>query len=305
VTWRNRDVISVLDFSRRDLEELFEVAKDMEKYAKGRVNLLTGKILALAFFEPSTRTRLSFEAAMKRLGGDVIGFGGPEGTSVEKGENFADTIRVLDSYANAIVVRHRIEGAAKFAAEIAESPVINAGDGSRNHPTQAFLDLYTMWRELETLDGLNVGILGDVRYARVVNSLIHALSMFDVRLYLISPPSLAPREEVLEFMRERGMKFSVHNDVGEVIDRLDVLYVVRIQKERFPDPLEYERVKGSYKVTRELVERRPRLIVLHPLPRVDEIDYEVDSLPNAKYFKQVSYGVPLRMALLYLVMGHE
>lgn len=287
----------MLDFERRDLEELFEVAKQMEKYAKSKVNLLEGKVLALAFFEPSTRTRLSFETAMKRLGGDVIGFWGPEGTSVEKGENFADTIRMLDSYANVIVVRHRIEGAAKFAAEIAESPVINAGDGSRNHPTQAMLDLYTMWRELETIDGLNIGILGDVRYARVVNSLIHALSMFDVSLYLISPPSLAPREEILEFMKEKGMKFSIHNDVYEVVDRLDVLYVVRIQKERFPDPLEYERVKGSYKVTKQLVERRgPKLIVLHPLPRVDEIDHEVDSLPNAKYFKQAFYGVPLRMA---------
>ncbi|MCG2892307.1 MAG: aspartate carbamoyltransferase [Vulcanisaeta sp.] len=304
--WLGRDVITVLDFTREDLEVLFTEALNMEKYAKSRLNILNGKVLALAFFEPSTRTRLSFETAMLRLGGSVIGFSGVEATSMAKGENLADTIRMLDAYADAIVIRHSIEGAAKFAAEIAASPVINAGDGSQNHPTQAMLDLYTIWREFGTIDGLSIGILGDLRYARVVNSLIQALSYYRVRLHLISPEPLKPRRELIEFMNSRGMVYDWTDDPYRVINDVDVLYVVRIQRERFPDPMEYERVRGTYKVDLKLIEKaKPQMVILHPLPRVDEIDFAVDNTHHAKYFKQASLGVPLRMALLKLILGGE
>ncbi len=306
MVWRGRDVITAMDFDRRDLEELFETAREMEAHAKSYREILRGKVLAVAFFEPSTRTRLSFETAMKRLGGEVIGFSGPEGTSVEKGETFTDTIRMLDSYADCIVVRHSAEGAAKLAAEIAEAPVINAGDGASNHPTQAMLDLYTVWRTFGKVDGLSIGIMGDIRHARTVNSLIQAASNFDVNLYLIAPEALYPRREVLDFMERRSVKYAIVSNVKEVIDKLDVLYVVRIQKERFLDPLEYERVKGSYKVTPELLSRgKQHLLVMHPLPRVDEIDPAVDSTPHAGYFKQAAWGIPLRMAILYLVLGEQ
>jgi len=302
--WFGKDVISARDFSREDLYELFEMAKYMEKFAKSRVDFLRGKVMAMAFFEPSTRTRLSFEVAMKRLGGDVIGFGSAEGTSVEKGETLADTIRMLDAYADVIVIRHKYEGAAKLAAEVAESPVVNGGDGAYNHPTQAMLDVYTIWREFGHVDGLNVGLMGDLRNARTINSLVETLANFNVRLYFISPEFLRPRAETVDYARDKGVKMSFHNNVEEVIHELDVLYVVRIQKERFLDPLEYERVKGSYRVTLELLKNAKRgLIVLHPLPRVDEIDHRIDSTPYAKYFAQAALGVPLRMALIYLILS--
>ncbi len=301
--WYLRDVISVLDFTREDIETLFVEALEMEKYAKAKLDILNGKIMALAFFEPSTRTRLSFETAMLRLGGKVIGFSGTEATSVAKGENLADTIRMLDAYADIIVIRHKVEGAAKYAAEIAEAPVINAGDGTQNHPTQAMLDLYTIWREFGRIDGLSIGILGDLKYARVVNSLIQALSLFDVKVYLISPEPLRPRPELVEFMESRGMRYMWVDNPYDVVGDLDVLYVVRIQRERIPDPLEYERVKGAYKVDLKLLEKaRPHLIILHPLPRVDEIDFKVDETKHARYFKQARLGVPLRMALLKLIL---
>lgn len=304
--WLGRDVITVLDFSREDLEVLFSETLNMERFAKSKLNMLNGRILALAFFEPSTRTRLSFETAMLRLGGSVIGFSGTEATSMAKGENLADTIRMLDSYANAIVIRHSLEGAARFAAEVAESPVINAGDGSQNHPTQAMLDLYTMWREFGTIDGLSIGILGDLRYARVVNSLIQALSYYKVKLHLISPEPLKPRRELLEFMSSRGMAYDWTDDPYKAIGDVDVLYVVRIQRERFPDPMEYERVRGAYRIDLKLIERaRPSMIIMHPLPRVDEVDFAVDSTHHARYFKQAGLGVPLRMALLKLILGGD
>ncbi|MEM4632620.1 MAG: aspartate carbamoyltransferase [Pyrobaculum sp.] len=301
--WRGRDVVSSRDFSRADLEELFETAKYMEKYAKSRLDFLKGKIMAVAFFEPSTRTRLSFETAMKRLGGDVIGFWGPEGTSVEKGENLVDTIKMLDAYADIIVIRHRYEGAAKLASEVAEAPVINGGDGGFNHPTQAMLDVYTIWREFGGVDGLNIGVMGDLRHARVVNSLLETLVNFNVRVYLIAPEFLRPRAETLDYIQSRGLRYSFYTNIEEVIHELDVLYVVRIQKERFLDPLEYERVKGSYKVTLGILKGvKNRLAILHPLPRVDEIDPRVDATPYAKYFKQAALAVPLRMALIYLIL---
>ncbi|MGC8596528.1 MAG: aspartate carbamoyltransferase [Thermocladium sp.] len=302
--WYGRDVISVLEWNREDLMDLFQEAQEMEKYAKSTLHILDGKVMGVAFFEPSTRTRLSFETAMLRLGGRFIELGGTEASSLAKGENLADTVRMLDSYSNIIVIRHELEGAAKFAAEVADSPVINAGDGAQNHPTQAMLDVYTMWREFGRIDGLSIGLLGDLRYARVINSLVQLLSLFNVKIHLVSPPSLRPRNELMDFINERGIKYAYAEDLNEVISDLDVIYVVRIQKERIPDPIEYEKVKGSFKLTVDILKNaKNELIILHPLPRIDEVDFAVDYTKHARYFRQAALGVPLRMALIKLVLG--
>jgi len=306
--WLGRDVVSVLDFSREELEQLFSVAEEMKKsLERGAVpRLLVGRVVALAFFEPSTRTRLSFETAAKRLGAETIGFTGEEAISVAKGENLADTVRMLDGYADAIVIRHRYEGAALYAAEIASHPVINAGDGKQHHPTQAMLDLFTVRELFGQIDGLVYGVLGDLRYGRAASSFILGLTRFRPRrLYLVSPPLLRAREEVLEKLREAGIDYAETESLEEVLGELDVLYVTRIQRERFPDPSEYEKVRGSYRVTRRLLEEhaKPELRVMHPLPRVDEISFDVDDTRYAAYFQQARNGVPVRMALLSLVLG--
>jgi len=299
-----RDVISIIDFTREELEYLFEIADRMLPYRRGHLDLLKGKIMASLFLEPSTRTRLSFESAMKRLGGDVITVSGTEGLSIMKGESFVDTIKMLDNYADIIVVRHKYEGAARLAAEIADVPVINAGDGKRQHPTQTMIDLYTIWKLKGGIDGLVYGLMGDLKYARTAASLAMGLSLFNPKkIYLISPELLKMREEVKDFLRNKGVKFEEIEDVSEVIGELDVLYVTRIQKERFPDPLEYEKVRGSYKITPELLTgARDDLKILHPLPKVDEIDPRIDETEYAAYFTQASYGIPVRMALLALIL---
>lgn len=303
--FKGRDVVSVLDFTREELEYVFKVADRFLNTASDYCNLLKGRLLALAFFEPSTRTRLSFEAAMLRLGGSVIGFTSEEATSVAKGERFSDTIRMLDSYADAIVIRHRYEGAAKLAADIAERPVINAGDGRNEHPTQAMLDIYTMYKVKGDVGRLTIGVMGDLKYARVVNSLLYALTIFKPKkVYLISHPLLRLRDEVRRYISSRSVNFEEVGDINEVISELDVLYVTRIQKERFPDPMEYEKVRGSYRVTLDLVRRgKEDLLVMHPLPRVDELDPAIDNTKYAGYFIQASLGVPLRSALLALLLG--
>ena len=309
-SWEGRDVISILDFTREELEELFDVAARMkEMLLRGRApRLLEGRVVALAFFEPSTRTRLSFETAAKRLGAETIGFAGEEATSLAKGENLADTIRMLDGYADAIVIRHRYEGSALYAAEVAEKPVINAGDGRQHHPTQAMLDLYTVKELFGTIDSLVYGVLGDLRFGRAASSFILALTLYRPRkLYLISPPLLRARPEVRARLDEAGIDYGEVSKLDDVLGELDVLYVTRIQRERFPDPREYEKVRGSYRVTRELLEKgaKPELRVLHPLPRVDEIAANVDSSRYAAYFLQARNGVPVRMALLSLILGAE
>ncbi len=302
---KGRDVISILDFTRSELEKIFREAHKMERARKLERPLLRGRVLATAFFEPSTRTRLSFETAMHRLGGSVIGFSESEGTSLAKGENLADTVRMLDAYADVVVIRHRIEGAAKLAAEVADVPVINGGDGSKHHPTQAMVDLYTIWRELGRIDGLHIALTGDLRYGRAASSLMYALTKFrPKKVSLISPASLKPRKEIMDFLRRTKLRFSDGGDLKEIIDDLDVLYVTRIQKERFPDPAEYEKVKGSYRVDPELLsDAKKSLIIMHPLPKVDEIDLQVDEMPFARYFQQAAYAVPVRMALLALLLG--
>ncbi|MEB3861009.1 MAG: aspartate carbamoyltransferase [Desulfurococcales archaeon] len=306
MTWKGRSIVSILDFKRSELEELFREARIMEEQlSKGKVEkILSDRIVAMAFFEPSTRTRLSFETAAKRLGASVIGFTGEEAISVAKGENLADTIRMLSSYADLIVLRHRYEGAALYASKVSSVPVINGGDGRQHHPTQAMLDLYTVARELGRIDGLVYGVLGDLRYGRAAASFILGLTRFNPRkVYLISPPNLGLRREVRMIVEEQGLPVE-EASLEEVVGELDVLYVTRVQKERFPDPEEYERVKGAYRITPSILEgAKESMIIMHPLPRVDEIDHRVDSTRHARYFKQAAYGIPVRMAILKLVLA--
>jgi len=300
------DVISIADFSKDGVMKVLKIAKEMVPYATGKKTSrsLEGKILSALFFEPSTRTRLSFESAMKRLGGGVLGFAQPEGTSVMKGETLADTIRMVDAYSDIIVIRHPQEGAARLAADFARKPVINAGDGAGQHPTQTLLDLFTIWETFGKLDGVNVALVGDLKYGRTVHSLTLALSMFGANMRFVAPPSLQMPREIVDQVKERGLPLKMTHNIHDVIGDVDVLYVTRIQKERFPDPQEYAKVAGSYRIDAQLLhDSRRDLIVLHPLPRVNEIAPDVDETPHARYFQQAFNGVPVRMALLSLVLG--
>ena len=298
-----RDVVSIRDFTRSDFETIFAaVAKISSMPMKERRQLAEGRLLGLIFYEPSSRTRLSFESAMYSIGGSCIGITDPSASSIEKGENFTDTVIVVSGYADLLVIRHPREGAARYAADISEKPVINAGSGAEEHPTQAMLDLYTIHHEKKRVDGLTIGIMGDLRYSRTVYSLLYALSKYDTKIRLISPPELKLRTDVLIDVRKTS--WTQHSRLDEVISELDVLYVTRIQKERFPDPAEYIKVKGSYKIDLETLSRAKKdLIVMHPLPRVDEIAAEVDGTPHARYFQQVWNGIVTRMALLALILG--
>ena len=298
-----KDIVSVRDLSREGIDHILDVAETMEPLAKSGSDMLRGKIMATLFFEASTRTRLSFESAMSRLGGTSLGFSETKGTSVEKGENLADTVRVVENYADVLVVRHPLEGAARMAAEFSKIPVINAGSGAEEHPTQALLDLYTIRKARGSIDGTSVGLIGDLRYGRTVHSLAYALSQYKVNLFLISPEILRMRREVLEEVSNR-VHVKESTSLHELLPELDVIYMTRIQKERFADLAEYEKVKGSYRLTaQELSKARKDSIVMHPLPRVDEVAPDVDNTKHAKYFEQVWYGLVLRMGLLALVLG--
>ena len=301
--FEGRDIISIKDFSREEISYIFKIAKTMEPKTEKGSEMLRGKILATLFFEASTRTRLSFESSMLKLGGSTIGFAEAEITSVKKGENLADTIRTVENYADVIALRHPLEGAARLAAEFSKVPIINGGSGAEEHPTQALLDLYTMQKEGGKIDGLKVAMVGDLRYGRTVHSLAYALSLYNVELYLVSPETLRMRREVLQTIKER-IHVTERTSLEKIIPLVDVLYVTRIQKERFPDPAEYAKVKGSYRIDSEsLSEAKKDLVILHPLPRVDEIAAEVDNMPYARYFQQVRNGIVVRMALLALILG--
>jgi len=301
--FEGRDIISIKDFSREEISYIFKIAKSMEPLAAKGSNILKGKILATLFFEPSTRTRLSFESAMHKLGGSTIGFAEAEIASVKKGENLADTIRTVDNYADVIALRHPLEGAARLAAEFSKVPILNGGSGAEEHPTQALLDVYTMHKEKGKIDGLKIAFVGDLRYGRTVHSLAYALSLYNVELYLVSPESLKMRREVLQAIKER-IQVIERTNLEKIIPLVDVLYVTRIQKERFPDPAEYAKVKGSFKLDLQaLTDAKKDLTILHPLPRVDEIAPEVDNTPYARYFQQVRNGIVMRMALLALILG--
>ncbi|OYT63555.1 aspartate carbamoyltransferase [Methanosarcinales archaeon ex4484_138] len=294
-----RHVISMKDFTREDIDEIFELAERLERVASGvPCRLLEDKLLALLFYEPSTRTRLSFDAAMKRLGGASIDLGSVEASSVAKGETLADTIRVVGGYADAIVLRHPSEGAARMASEYSRVPVVNAGDGVGHHPTQTLLDLYTIKRE-NRLDGISVALVGDLRYGRTVHSLAYALALYGVRIYLVSPPQLRMPEHIKSDLLESNIVVEETSRLEDVFESVNVLYMTRIQRERFAEPSEYLAVAGSYRLTSEMLSGvRDDLIIMHPLPRVGEIDSSVDETPYARYFKQSFYGVPVRMALL-------
>jgi aspartate carbamoyltransferase catalytic subunit len=303
VNFNGRDVVSIRDFSREEIDYVLDTTDVVEPMASVGSRDLNGKIMATLFFEPSTRTRLSFESAMYRFGGNCIGFAEPKIASVEKGENLADTIRVVENYADVLVIRHPLEGAARLAAEFSEIPVINAGTGAEEHPTQAMLDLYTIRKEMGKLNGLSIALVGDLRYGRTVHSLAYALSLYDIKLRLVSPSLLRMKKEVLEEVSQR-VKVQESEDLSEVIPAVDVIYVTRIQKERFGSLEDYEKVRGFYRLTaNDLSRAKKQMIVMHPLPRVDEIAYDVDTTPHAKYFKQVWYGLLVRMSLIGLVLG--
>jgi aspartate carbamoyltransferase catalytic subunit len=301
--FRGKDIISIEDLSREEIDYILKVSKNMEPLATKGSSMLAGKILATLFFEPSTRTRLSFEAAMLKLGGSAIGFAEVDTASVKKGETLADTVRTVENYADIIALRHPLEGAAKLAAEFSKVPIINAGSGSEEHPTQALLDLYTIQKEKAKIDGLKIALVGDLRYGRTVHSLAYALSQFNIELYLVSPDSLKMRREVIKTIQGK-IKVIEGADLDEVVPLVDVLYITRIQKERFPDPADYAKVKGVYRIDlKTLSKAKKDMILLHPLPRVDEIAAEVDNTPQARYFQQVWNGIVVRMALLALVLG--
>ncbi len=301
--FKHRDIISIKDFSREEIDYILEIAETIEPLAVKGSDMLRGKILATLFFEPSTRTRLSFEAAMHKLGGSTIGFAESEIASVKKGENLADTVRTVENYADVIALRHPLEGAARLAAEFARIPIINGGSGAEEHPTQALLDLYTIKKEKGSIDGLKIAFVGDLRYGRTVHSLAYALSLYNIELFLVSPETLKMRREVLQTIKEK-IPVTEKINLEKIIPIIDVLYVTRIQKERFPEPVEYAKVKGSYKIDmKTLSNAKKDLIILHPLPRVDEIAAEVDNTPYARYFQQVWNGIVVRMAILALILG--
>ncbi|MCX5913518.1 MAG: aspartate carbamoyltransferase [Deltaproteobacteria bacterium] len=292
--------------TKKDIDAIIKVAAGFEKELKGKgaLNLLKGKILATLFFEPSTRTRLSFEAAMQRLGGGVISMASAESSSVVKGETVADTAMTVAQYADAIVIRHPRIGSAKEAAEAADIPVINAGDGAGQHPTQALLDIYTISKELGSLKNLKISLVGDLKNGRTVHALVEILSLYGAKLYLVSPGLLKMPDEITARLKSKGAEIVETEDLAYAASQTDLVYMTRIQKERFSDLAEYERVKGSCVVDGKfLAALKKDLTVMHPLPRVDEIHTEVDSYAGAAYFRQVRNGVSIRMALLAMIFG--
>ncbi|MSR46942.1 MAG: aspartate carbamoyltransferase [Planctomycetes bacterium] len=296
-----RDVISMRDFGPAEIRAILDRCRGFEN---NRKPLLQGKVLANLFFEPSTRTRLSFDSAMKRLGGATIGFSDSISTSISKGESLWDTIRVAEGYCDVMVIRHPAEGSARLAAEATRLPVINGGDGSNQHPTQTLLDLYTLKQRTGRIEGLKVAFVGDLKYGRTVHSLIRSLSHFDARLWLVSPTSLCLPEDFLEDLRDSGTEHHIVDELAAVPDDVDVLYLTRIQKERFVDAIEYERVRNAYQVNPENVARfGAKLTLMHPLPRLNEVHAALDQHPGAAWFDQAHNGVIVRQALLALCLG--
>ena len=297
-----KHIISISDLTRPELELVVQTASRLK--AKPRHDLLCNKLVASCFFEASTRTRLSFETAAQRLGVSFIGFAAVANPSLpKKGETLTDSVRIITSYTDAFVIRHPQEGAARLAAEFSRVPVINAGDGSNQHPTQTLLDLFTLYETQGRLDGLKVAFVGDLKYGRTVHSLAQALSLFGARLYFVSPEMLAMPEYICEELEERGIEYSVHEQLEEIIPELDILYMTRVQKERF-DETEYKHIAAKYILTTETLQgAKDNLKILHPLPRVDEIHIDVDATPYAYYFQQAQNGVYARQALLALVLN--
>lgn len=299
----NRSLVSIANLSKDKIMYLIYMAQEFEKHPNRKI--LDDRVVATLFFEPSTRTRLSFETAANRLGARVIGFTDPKVTSSTKGETLKDTIMMVSNYADVIVMRHYLEGAARYASEVSPVPVINAGDGANQHPTQTMLDLYSIYKTQETLENLNIYLVGDLKYGRTVHSLIMALRHFNPTLHFIAPEELSLPNEYKDFCKENNIKFEEHNDFkADVISNADILYMTRVQRERFTDPMEYERVKDVYILRASMLEKaRENMKILHPLPRVNEIDYDVDNDPHAYYFEQARNGLYARQAIICDVLG--
>jgi len=297
------DIVSISDFSRKNFEDVLKKAAELEKMSRpNKQKILAGKVVASLFFEPSTRTRLSFETAIQNLGGKVIGFANSGVSSYKKGETLSDTINTIEKYVDVIVMRHFIEGAAKRAAEITDRPVINAGDGANQHPTQTLLDLYTIKKEFGKIDGITIAMAGDLKYGRTVHSLMYALAKFNgVKVYLIAPESLKMPQHIIEGTQDK-LKIVETKNLEKYLPKVDVLYSTRIQRERFPDEVEYEKVKNAYIITTKVIANGKKgMKLMHPLPRVNEITTAVDKTDAAIYFDQVANGIPVREALLTLL----
>lgn len=302
---KGRDIVTINDLTLEEIKEVLAESERMVEVAKGAKmsKTLEGKVLASLFFEPSTRTRLSFESAMHRLGGGVITITGQEGTSLIKGETLADTIRMAECYSDIIALRHPKEGSARLAAGFSERPVVNGGDGAGQHPTQTLLDLFTMQEEFGDLSGIHVTIVGDLRYGRTTHSLSIALARFGTSISFVAPPAIQMPDHIINELKDLGVRPEASSDLKEWIPKSDVIYMTRIQKERFADPEEYMKVANAYSIDAQtLAPAKPDLIVMHPLPRVEEIHPSVDSTPHARYFQQAFNGVPVRMAILKMIL---
>ncbi|KOH46298.1 aspartate carbamoyltransferase [Sunxiuqinia dokdonensis] len=293
-----KDLISIMDYSKEDYLRIMDMAADFEE--NPNQTLLEGKVVASLFFEPSTRTRLSFETAISRMGGRIVGFSDSGSSSVSKGETLHDTIRMVSQYADLIVMRHPLEGSARYAAEVSSVPVINAGDGANQHPTQTLLDMYSILKTQKTFDNLNIFMVGDLRYGRTVHSLLMALSQFENPIFnFIAPEELQMPEEYKIYLREKGIRFFEHREFTDIISEADIVYMTRVQKERFSDPMEYEKVKNVYILKNSMLKHtKPNMRILHPLPRVNEIATDVDQNEKAYYFQQARNGVFAREAII-------
>ena len=299
---KNRSLVSINDYTKEEYLEILRVAAEFEK--NPTQNLLDGKVIATLFFEPSTRTRLSFESAVNRLGGKIIGFTDASSSSVKKGESLKDTILTVSCYSDLIVMRHPLEGSARYASEVATVPVINAGDGANQHPTQCLLDLYSIQQTQGTLENLKISLVGDLKYGRTVHSLVMAMSHFNPTFNFIAPDELKIPDEYKIFLDKKGIKYEEYTDLAENITDSDIVYMTRVQRERFADPLEYEKVKNVYILKNSMLnDTRDNLKILHPLPRVNEIDTDVDSNHKAYYFPQALNGVFTRQAIMAKILG--
>ena len=301
---KNRSLVSINDYSKEEIIRILDLAEEFEK--QPRQQILKGKVIASLFFEPSTRTRLSFESAAQQLGASVIGFSSAATTSVQKGETLKDTILTVSNYSDLIVMRHPVDGSARYASEVAPVPIINAGDGANQHPTQCLLDLYSIRKTQGTLDNLDITFVGDLKYGRTVHSLTMALCHFNTRFHLVSPVELKLPSAVKRHIKDAELQYEQYTDMNEVINKSDILYMTRIQRERFPDQLEYERVKNSYNLVNSmLADAKSNLRILHPLPRVNEISTDVDSNPMAYYFQQALNGIYVRQALMASILDNK
>ena len=299
---KDKSLVSINDYNKEEILKILELAAEFEKNPSQ--NILTGKVIATLFFEPSTRTRLSFESAINRLGGRVVGFTDSSSSSVTKGETLKDTIKTVSNYCDLIVIRHPLEGSAKYASEVATVPVINAGDGANQHPTQTLLDLYSIIKTQGTLDDLNIFLVGDLKYGRTVHSLLMAMSHFKTIFNFISPEELKMPNEYKLFLENLGLKYYEHTDFTEIISRADIVYMTRVQQERFSDPMEYEKVKNIYVLRNHMIRNtKPNMRILHPLPRVNEIHPDVDESEKAYYFQQALNGVFTRQAIISSILG--